>query len=274
MNNNIIFYKTPYRDLALMPVYAYEEKLHITPEKKVEMIDKIVKFLTKKNIHVNFSSYIYDPEVTKSWETESVFRDVPIAELKGNEIVINPRDIDFLSLFLSIAHIYGHLVQRSEPHKYIGITNFLTMLKPLSIEELMKEYKASFDTHLKHVSPKDYVGDYQKDFLRYEIEAFEYAWYTFEQAGIEVDEMLQYAMQVYLRTDYEELWGWASKSTKKEASSFMKRFAKNWNDTEQNNWKPYMLSGSKPIEIDVVPDPQGRLTVVRNGYTIENIYLN
>lgn len=268
---NKIFYQSQYRDLSQMPVFVYEKELDFSQKDKLEMITKIVTFLKKRKIKVSFSDYILDEEITKSWETESVYRPVPIAELMGNEIVVNPRNIDFLSVLLSIGHIYGHLVQRSTPERYKGITDFLHKFKPLGISELFVEYKAKFDCEYKDVCPSDYVGDYKKDFLRYEIEAFAYARYAFIQAGIDITEQLQKAIQVYLRTDYEELWRWASKENKKDAQSFMVLFQKNWN--EKSGWEPYQLGEIKKIDYHFVPDKKGRLTVVRDGYEFKNIYL-
>jgi hypothetical protein len=258
---NISINNPRYYELRFMPIYSYEDSLNLTLEKKIEMIHKIVSYLDKKGIHVIFTDWIMDEtaDVQKPWEKEEEHqkhREIPIAELEGNLILINPRNIDFLSILFSIAHIYGHLVQRMTPKKYEGITRFLELIKPLNLKELLDEYK------------KEYGGCYKEDFLQYEIEAFQYAKYTMIEAGIEFNELLDHAMNVYLETDFTELWRWASESPKKSAGAFMNLFEKLF-ETKKGEYK---VIEPKPVSIKVVPERNGRLTVVRDGEN-ESVYL-
>jgi hypothetical protein len=249
-----------YYELRFAPQYEYEKNLGLTFEKKLGMIEKMVNYLDERNIFVIFTNQMIDSDadVQKPWELSNgaITREIPIAELQGNLILINPRNIDFLSILFSIAHIYGHLVQRMTPEKYEGITRFLGLIKPLSIEELLRQYK------------KEFGGDYKKDFLQYEIEAFQYAKYTMIEAGIEIDEMLDHAMNVYIETDFTELWRWASESPKKSAGAFMDLFQKLFVDKRGS----YETIEPKKINIHVVPDTLEKLTVVRDGEN-EVVYL-
>lgn len=261
MNMKLLDINNPrYYELRFMPIYSYEKELGMTYEDKIEMIAKIVRYLDERNIHVIFTDRMIDADadVQKPWELEEgrVDREIPIAELQGNLILINPRNIDFLSVLFSIAHIYGHLVQRMTPEKYEGITRFLGLIKPLNLENLLQEYK------------KEFGGDYKEDFLQYEIEAFEYAKYALQEAGITINEKLDHAMNVYIETDFTELWRWASESPKKSAGAFMGLFQKLYLEKKGQ----YEVIKPKPIQIHVVPDAQGKLTVVRDGVN-ESVYL-
>lgn len=261
MSNNTMNILNPrFYELRFMPIYSYEKELGLTLEKKIEMISKIITYLDERNIPVVFTDRMIDADadVQKPWELEgeNAYREIPIAELQGNMILINPRNIDFFSVLFSIAHIYGHLVQRMSPEKYEGITRFLGLIKPLNLDELLAQYK------------KEFGGNYKEDFLQYEIEAFEYAKYTMIQAGIEITPDLDHAMNVYIETDFTELWRWASESPKKSAGAFMELFQKLFVEKRGK----YPVIQPKEINIHVIPDPNGKLTVVRDGEN-ETVYL-
>ncbi len=242
--NNPAFY-----ELKFTPVYEYEVELGLSLEKKLTMIQNISTYLKTRNIHITFTDRIYDEE--KTWEREvgENWRYLPVAELQGNNICVNPRNIDFLSIYLSIGHIYGHLVQRMEYEKYRPITDFLDYPKPLNLNQVLSEYR------------KKYGGNYKDDFLQFEIEAFQYAKYAFLQAGNTFDGLLDYAMNVYIETDFNELWRWVTVSNQKNGPGFMDEFQKLW----FNNFGRYKPIEPKKIEINVVPDPNGSLVVVRES---------
>lgn len=236
-------------ELKFMPVYAYEKELYLDQEDKIDMLSKIINYLEKSNINVTFTDRILDN--IKPWEREQgkEWRHLPIAELQGNNICVNPREIDFLSVFLSIGHIYGHMVQRMDQKKYKPITDFLELPKPLDVDHLLSQYK------------EEYGGDYKQDFLEFEKEAFAYAKYTFQQAGIEFNEKMEYAMNVYIEADFNELWKWITTEPLKSGYTFMDEFTKLWN---LPNKERYDLLPAKAINIEVIPDPEGSLIVVRD----------
>lgn len=238
-------------ELKFMPIYEYESELGLTLNTKLEMLDKVIKYLEQKNIFVTFTDRIVDDN--KPWEREGLneYRYLPIAELQGNNICINPRNIDFLSVFLSIGHIYGHLVQRMDYEKYAPITDFLDLPKPLNLDEVLADYK------------RDFGGDYKMDFLAFEIEAFQYAKFTFLEAGIQFTPQMDYAMNVYIESDFNELWKWVTTSPQKNGDTFMDEFIKNWDSKNNKYFKPI---NPKEINIKVVPDPEGTLVVVRDNY--------
>lgn len=237
-------------ELKFMPIYEYERELGLTLLDKIDMLDKVISYLLTKNIHVTFTDRIIDD--IKKWEREddNEWRYLPIAELQGNNICVNPRNIDFLSVFLSIGHIYGHLVQRMTPEKYAPITDFLDLPKPLDLEYILNEYKIK------------YGGNYKEDFLNFEIEAFRYAKYSFEKAGIHFTPELDYAMNVYIESDFNELWNWVTSSPLKSGKSFMEEFIKNW-FSNKNKYKPLT---SLEVNIKVEANPYGSLIVVRDNY--------
>jgi len=237
-------------ELKFMPVYEYEAELNISIEEKLDILKRVIDYLETKNIHVTFTDRIMDEN--KIWERtgNNEWRYLPIAELQGNNICINPRNIDFLSIFLSIGHIYGHLVQRMEEEKYAPITDFLDLPKPLDLDYVLKEYKWK------------YGGDYKKDFLEFEIEAFRYAKYTFMQAGITFTPEMDYAMNVYIESDFNELWKWVTTSPQKSGNTFMDEFIKNWG----NNKEKYIALQPKEINIKVKPNREGSLIVIRDEH--------
>jgi len=141
------------------------------------------------------------------------WRPVEVGELYGNIIVINPRNIDFLSVLLTIAHIYGHLVQRETPEVYEPLTRFTDWPKPLSLKEVQNPYEV------------DRPGrEYWADFLDFEKEAFGYGKYVLQQAGIQFNAKLDYAVQVYIQADFKELKRWSTTAPNKWGGDFVKEF--------------------------------------------------
>ena len=242
-----------YEQILQSPVYEYEKKLQLAPEKKIEMLAKIDTYLRERGIYTIFTDKIVDDEadIQKPWEIEEGknYRDLPIAELVGNKILINPANVDFLSVFLSIGHIYGHLVQRTEPEEYYGITRFLEYPKPLDLQIIQDEYA------------NDFGGEYKNDFKVYEEEAFAYAKYTFQESGIEVNPELEYAMRIYIEADFHELWKWSTTDPQKDASDFMATFTRFY-DEYKGICTPL---SPKHVSVKVEPDANGRIQVVRDG---------
>lgn len=243
--NNPDFY-----ELKFTPVYEYENELGLTTESKLTLLQNVVTYLKERNINVTFTDRIYDDE--KTWERNEGenWRYLPVAELQGNNICINPRNVDFLSIYLSIGHIYGHLVQRMEYERYKPITDFLEFEKPLVLDKILAEYR------------KKYGRNYKEDFLEFEIEAFQYAKYAFIKAGNEFNGLMDYAMNVYIETDFNELWRWVTVSNQKSGPGFMDEFQKLW----YNNRGKYTAILPKEVEVNVVPDPNGSLIVVRDNF--------
>ncbi len=242
-------------ELKFTPVFEYEKELNLSVKSKIAMLQNIITYLKNRNIYITFTDRIYDEE--KEWERKDGqnWRYLPVAELQGNNICVNTRNIDFLSIYLSIGHIYGHLVQRMEPEKYKPITDFLEYPKPLDLNLILTEYR------------NKYNGNYKDDFLKFEIEAFQYAKFALIRAGNEFNELLDYAMNIYIETDFNELWRWVTISNQKSGPDFMDEFQKLW----YNNRNKYEIIEPKEIEVNVVPDPKGSLVVVRDTI-LENQY--
>ena len=242
-------------ELKFTPVFEYEKEISLSVRSKVTMLQNVITYLKERNIYVTFTDRIYDEE--KLWEREDGqnWRYLPVAELQGNNICVNTRNIDFLSIYLSIGHIYGHLVQRMEPEKYKPITDFLEYPKPLDLNLILAEYR------------NKYGGNYKDDFLKFEIEAFQYAKFAFIRAGNEFNELLDYAMNIYIETDFNELWRWVTISNQKSGTDFMDEFQKLW----YNSRNKYEIIEPKEIEVNVIPDPKGSLVVVRDTI-LENQY--
>lgn len=238
-------------ELKFTPVFEYEKELGLSLMDKLDMLRNVIQYLRSREIYVTFTDRIYDDE--KIWERGSneQWRYLPVAELQGNNICVNPRNIDFLSIYLSIGHIYGHLVQRMEYEKYKKITDFLDYPKPLDIGLVLQEYRTKYN------------GNYKEDFLAFEIEAFQYAKYAFIKAGNAFNELLDYGMNVYIETDFNELRRWVTISNQKSGPDFMDEFQKLWYTHRGGN--RYQTIESKPIEIKVVPDPKGSLVVIREN---------
>lgn len=236
-------------ELSHMQVFSYERELGLSTREKFHMIAKVIHFLRKKNIFVLFTQRIIDDK--KPWEREpgEEWRNLPVAELKGNHIYVNPRNLDFLGVFLSIGHIYGHLVQRMEKEKYDPITDFLEIPKPMDLEHHLSVYK------------ERYGNDYKEDFVNFEKEAFRYAKFTFQEAGVKWSSIMDYAMNVYIEADFNELWDWVVDHPNKDAVQFTEEFQRLWDERKGT----YVPLSAKPINIHVVPDPEGSLIVVRNN---------
>lgn len=239
-----------FHELKFLPVFGYEKELGLSIEQKIDMILKVIEYFEERNIHITFTDRIIDD--LKPWEKEEgqEWRYVPIAELQGNNICVNPRNIDFMSVFLSIGHIYGHLVQRMNYSKYKPITDLLEVPKPMDLEKLFSEYTTRYGT------------DYKSDFLAFEQEAFRYAKYSFIEAGVEWNDLIEYAMNVYIEADFNELWRWVTESPNKTGDSFMEEFQKLWFKEDRTR---YGNLAPKPVDIEVIPEREGSLIVVRNG---------
>ena len=246
MNN--LMSKPEYYELQFMEVLPYEAEFGWSPEQKVEMIDKIFNYLAERNIHVRFSDRIVDGAKPWTRAEGQTWRPVEVGELHGNMIVINPRNIDFLSVLLTIAHIYGHLVQRETPEDYEPLTRFVDYPKPLDLKQVQERYEV------------DRPGrEYWADFLDFEKEAFGYGKYALLQAGISFTAILDQAVQAYIYADFEELKRWSTTAPNKWGGDFVKEFEKTFNKTKGT----YQVLPAKPVEITVAPDPYGQLIVVR-----------
>lgn len=245
-----------YDSLDESPIYPYENDLDLTMEKKKGMMKKIVEYLRQRNIFIEFSKTINDvtADDTKGGYielNEDGSRDLPIGELMGNKIILNPWNVDFMSTFLTIGHLYGHMVQEMNIEEYKGIRKFLTYPKPLDMDLVQKEYAEMYGGR-----------DYKKDFKIFEEEAFSYAKYTFEQAGIEWNQNIEHAMRTYIDTDFDELWEWSTQSPEKSAQNFMDRFEEYYNDEERKKAPPLK---AKEVGVMVVASNEGYIKVVREG---------
>jgi hypothetical protein len=94
----------------------------------------------------------------------------------------------------------------------------------------------------------------------FEKEAFAYAKYAFQKAGIVFAPWLEYAMNVYIEADFNELWRWITTEPLKSGQSFMSEFTKLWKGDKNR----YGVLEAKEIEVKVIPDPNGSLIVVRD----------
>ena len=66
-------------------------------------------------------------------------------------------------------------------------------------------------------------------------------------------------MNIYIETDFNELWRWVTISNNKSGPGFMEEFQKLW----YNNRGKYKAIAPKEIEVNVEPDKNGSLVVVR-----------
>lgn len=239
-----------FHELQFSPIFPYEKELNLTPSSKVEMLEKVIDYLLKRNIHVTFTDRLMiDNKIWEKKQGEN-FKYLPIAELVGNNICINPRSIDFLSIFFSLGHIYGHLVQRMEAEKYKHITDFLDYPKPLDLTLILSDYR------------EKYGGDYKVNFLEFEKEAFSYAKFTFLDAGIEFSPILDHAMNVYIETDFQELWRWVASEPLKSGEKFMDVFTEKFEKTKGK----FAPIEPKEVRISVVPATDGILEIVRDEF--------
>lgn len=248
--------ETNYDILDESPIYPYENDLNLSMEKKKEMMKKVVEYLREHNIFVEFSKTINDvtADDTKGGYlelNEDGSRNLPIGELMGNKIILNPWNVDFMSTFLTIGHLYGHMVQEMNLKEYAGIRKFLAYPKPLDMEVVQKEYAEMYGGR-----------DYRKDFKVFEEEAFAYAKFTFQKAGIVWNPNLEHAMRTYIDTDFDELWDWSTQSPEKSAQNFMDRFDEYYKDDKRKNQEPLK---AKEVGINVVSSDEGNIKVVREG---------
>jgi hypothetical protein len=68
-------------------------------------------------------------------------------------------------------------------------------------------------------------------------------------------------MRVYIEADFEELWKWSVSEPQKDASDFMQTFTRIYKDMD-GVCTPLI---PKKVSIEVVPDKNGRIQVVRDG---------
>ena len=239
-----------YHELKFMPIYPYEKDLNLSLECKVVMLHSVIKYLEDRDIQVTFTDRIidYSTATTHTCEKKQIWRYLPISELQGNNICINPRNLDFLSVFMSLGHIYGHLVQRMDYIRYKPLTDLLEVADSTNLSSYFDEYE------------KAHGRDYKTDFFAFEKEAFSYAKYTFIEAGISWNDTLEYAMSVYLEADFNDLWKWLISNPKESDPTFMDQFQKLWNCRKGS----YDIIVPKKISLPVIPEKNGRLVVVRN----------
>ena len=241
--------------IDLSPVYPYEKDLDLSQEKKKEMMKNVVQYLRAKNIFVVFSKTIEDATANDTKEdyielSESGERDLPIGELVGNKILINPWNVDFMSQFLTVGHLYGHMVQEMHMEEIKGIREFLAYPKPLDMDLVQKKYQEGYGNR-----------DYKEDFKSFEEEAFAYAKFSFQEAGIDWTDKLEHATRVYIEADFDELWRWATESSEKEATSFNKLY-----NTYYEKYKgKFPNLQPKKVGVRVEPSEEESVRVVRDG---------
>lgn len=245
-----------YDILGQSPIYPYEKDLNLTIGQKKEMMKKVVRHLRGRNIFVVFSKTIDDVSADDTKGdylelNEDGTRDLPIGELMGNKIILNPWNVDFMSTFLTIGHLYGHMVQEMTIEEYAGIREFLAYPKPLDMSIVQAKYAQQYGGR-----------NYKDDFKVFEEEAFAYAKYTFQQAGIEWNETIEHAMRTYIDTDFDELWEWSTQLPEKSAMSFMERFEQYYNDPVRRN---VGVLKAKEVGIRVMANDDGNIKVVREG---------
>jgi hypothetical protein len=244
-----------YDILEQSPIYPYEQDLGLSMEDKKNMMKHVVQYLRERNVYVVFSKTIQDADADDSKGSyiqlgENGERELPIGELVGNIILINPWNVDFISSFLTIGHLYGHMVQEMHLPEVQGIREFLAYPKPLDINLVQKNYRHKYGR-----------SDYKDDFKHFEEEAFAYAKYSFQEAGINWNEKLEYAMRVYIETDFDELWRWATEMPEKEAKAFMELY----NEYYEKYKDLFPPLQAKKIDILVTESQSDNISVVRDN---------
>ncbi len=238
------------------PIYPYEKNLDLSMADKKELLKKAVDYLRERGIFIQFAKTINDAAADNTKGeylklNEDGTRDLPIGELMGNKIIVNPWNVDFMSTFLTIGHLYGHLAQEMNIEEYQGIRKFLAYPKPLDMEVVQKEYAEMYGGR-----------DYKADFKIFEEEAFAYAKHAFQEAGIQWTPALEHAMRAYIDTDFDELWEWSTQKPEKEAKSFMDRYETYYLDLTRQK---YPELKAKQQAIKVIPNKEGNIKVVREG---------
>ena len=70
---------------------------------------------------------------------------------------------------------------------------------------------------------------------------------------------MNHAVQAYIEADFQELKRWSTTAPNKWGGDFVKQFEITYKENK-GRWPPL---AAKPVEIQVVPDPNGQLVVVR-----------
>ena len=270
--------------LSACPVHPYEADIGLDLAAKAENFFRLTKYIAAQGISVTFAS---EYEITdqadkdrKDWELVErdgkTYRPVPVGELDTkNHIYLNLDTLGFYGAFFTTLHLYGHRVQleTSEKHSdseqakaYNAITKYVAWPKPLNMQDVLNDYR---------VNTNRPDADYEKDFLNFEKEAFAFGIGTCQQAGIDYNQNLQYATNIYLETDFQELKDWWVSKPNKSGEDFVALYTKLYNQRQDSNdyeditpkKSPYAsFAGSYTTFGVIVVGHEENLTMLLNDY--------
>ncbi len=204
-----------------------------TIEEKAQYLKNLTDCANDKGISVHFTDRYYptpDDAQRKKWELATddfgrQYRPIPVGELDlENNIYLNIKDIGYVSSFFTLMHLYGHRVQHEimtkrpdspDGQHYAQITKYVGWPKPLNMADVFTDYR------INSGKPN---ADYEEDFLAFEKEAFAFGLDLLQDAHVPIDDRLQYAINTYIVTDFEEIKSWWESSPIKSGDDFNERY--------------------------------------------------
>lgn len=154
--------------------------------------------LSVQTINAKLDSLIHYLEtvgVTVSLSREEA-KEVTIAQLRNQHIVINTRNRDGLNCLFTVAHLFGHLVQNLNYDRYSHLTSRVEGAKPVVVDDA-----------------------FRVAFYEYEVEAFRIG-KGLMQACFEADRELDSKYTLFMETDFAHFWHFITTGERGDAATF------------------------------------------------------
>jgi len=175
-------------------------------------LDCLIQYLAELDVEVT----LFDAETEKG----------SIAQLRNQRIVVNTRARDGLSCIFTIAHLFGHLVQRLSYEKYAHLIIRVGAPKPISVD--------------KH---------FRRAFYQYEVGAFQLG-KGLLLACFEMPCEMDSKYTLFMQTDFAHFWHYITTGERGDIATFNDMLARAFLEWEGNKEVLSPLPHPRPIRIE------------------------
>lgn len=149
-----------------------------------------------------------------------------IAQLRNQRIVINTRSRDMLSCIFTIAHLFGHLVQRFSYERYVHLLTRVDAPKPISADD-----------------------SFRRAFYQYEVEAFQLG-KGLMLSCFEMSREMDSKYTLFMQTDFAHFWRYITTGKRGDIATFNEMLVRAFRGWEGNKELLTPLPHPRPIRIE------------------------
>lgn len=176
------------------------------------MLNALVRYLMELDVRVTLSDTNAD--------------NVSIAQLCNQHIIVNTRARDGLNCLFTIAHLFGHLIQRLSYDKYAHLIMRAAKPKPIIVDET-----------------------FRRDFYEYEVEAFQIG-KGLMLACFEIDNEMDSKYTLFMQTDFDHFWHYLKTGKQGDLYTFNQMLVKSFERWESNKLSLTPIPHPKPVRLD------------------------